>query len=45
MSNFVVPRNGQALLGLPETDVLKLINIIIDSIDTEVTEIRSVIQT
>ena len=29
---FVVPRNGQALLGMPYTAVLKIININIDSI-------------
>ena len=33
---IVVPGNGQALLGLMDTDVLKLININIDSIDYEV---------
>ena len=29
---FVVPRNGQALLGMPDTAALKIINIHIDSI-------------
>ena len=28
---FVVPRNGQALLGMPDTAALKIININIDS--------------
>ena len=29
---FVVPRNGQVLLGMPDTDALHIINISIDSI-------------
>ena len=29
---FVVPRNGQVLLGKPDTAALKIININIDSI-------------
>ena len=29
---FVVPRNGQVLLGMPDTDVLNIIKINIDSI-------------
>ena len=33
---FVVPGNGQALLGMQDIDVLNLINIYIDSIDAEV---------
>ena len=32
---FVVPRNGQALLGMPDTDVLNIIKINIDSIGAE----------
>ena len=32
---FVVPRNGQALLGMPDTDMLNIIKINIDSIGTE----------
>ena len=32
MCVFVVPRNGQALLGMPDTVALKIININIDSI-------------
>ena len=36
MSIFVVPGNGQALLGMPDTDVLNIININIDYIDVEV---------
>ena len=32
---FVVPRNRQALLGMPDTDVLNIIEIDIDSIGTE----------
>ena len=30
---FVVPRNGQALLGIPDTAALKIINVNIDSIE------------
>ena len=30
---FVVPRNGQALLGMPDTAALKIINVNIDSIE------------
>ena len=33
---FVVPGSGQALLSMPDTDVLNIININIDSIDAEV---------
>ena len=29
---FVVPENGQALLGMPDTAVLNIINLNIDSI-------------
>ena len=32
---FVVPSNGQALLGMPDTDMLYIININIDSVDAE----------
>ena len=32
---FVVPGNGQALLGMPDTDALQINNINIDSIDAE----------
>ena len=32
MCVFVVPRNGQVLLGMPDSEVLKIININIDSI-------------
>ena len=35
---FVVLGNGQALLGMPDTAALKLINIKIDSIDAEDTQ-------
>ena len=35
---FVVPGNGQALLGMPDTAALELINVNIDSIQAEVTE-------
>ena len=31
---FVVPRNGQVLLGMPDTAALKISNINIDSIQT-----------
>ena len=30
---FVVPRNGQALLGMPDTAALNIINVNIDSIE------------
>ena len=33
---FVVPGNGQALLGMPDTAVLNIININIDSIQAEI---------
>ena len=33
---FVVPGNAQALLGLPGTDMFRIININIDAIDAEV---------
>ena len=32
---FVVPRNGQALLGIPDTAALKITDINIDSIQAE----------
>ena len=32
---FAVPGNGQALLGMPDTDALQIININIDSIDAQ----------
>ena len=32
---FVVPGNGQALLGMLDTDAVQIININIDSIDAE----------
>ena len=32
---FVVPGSGQALLGMPDTDALQIININIDSIDAD----------
>ena len=35
---FVVPGNGQALLGMPDTAVLNIINVNIDSIETEGTQ-------
>ena len=38
---FVVPGNGQALLGMPDTAVLKLINVNIDSIQAEVAECKT----
>ena len=34
---FVVPRNGQALLGMPDIDVLNIIKVNIHSIGTEQT--------
>ena len=38
---FVVPRNDQALLGMPDTAALKLINIGIDSIQAEIAECKT----
>ena len=32
---FVVPRNGQVLLGMPDTDMFNRININIDSTGTK----------
>ena len=32
---FVVPGNGQVLLGMPDTAALKIININIDSLEAE----------
>ena len=37
---FVVPGNGQTLLGMPDTAALKLININIDSIQAEKAECK-----
>ena len=41
---FVVPRNGQALLGMPDTAALKLININIESIQVEMPECKTNIE-
>ena len=41
---FVVPGNGQALLGMPDTAALKLININIDSIQAEMAERKTNIE-
>ena len=38
---FVVPGNSQALLGMPDTAALKLINIYIDSIQAKVAEYKT----
>ena len=38
---FVVPGNGQALLGMPDTVVLNLINLNIDSIQTLTAECKT----
>ena len=38
---FVVPRNGQALLGMPDTAALKLISINIDFIQAEAAECKT----
>ena len=38
---FVVPGNGQALLGMPDTTALKIINLNIDSIQAEVAECKT----
>ena len=35
---FVVPRNGQVLLGMPDTAALNIINVNIDSIETACTQ-------
>ena len=39
--SFVVPGNGQALLGMPDTAALKLINVNVDSIEVEVAECKA----
>ena len=38
---LVVSRNGQALLGMPDTAALKLINLNIDSIQAEIVECKT----
>ena len=38
---FVVPVNGQALLGLPDTVALNIINLNIDSIQKEIRECKT----
>ena len=38
---FVVPGNGQALLGMPDTAALKIINLNIDSVQVEVVECKT----
>ena len=38
---FVVPGNGQALLGMPYTTVLNIMNINIDYIQAEITECKT----
>ena len=38
---FVVPRNGQVLLGIPDTAALKLIDINIDLIQAKVAECKT----
>ena len=35
---FVVPRNGQVLLGMPDTAALSIINVNIDSIEAAYTQ-------
>ena len=40
MCVFVVPGNGQALLGMPDTAALKIIKLSIDSIQVEVVECK-----
>ena len=42
--SFVVPGNGQALLGMPDTAALKLININIASIQVEIVECKANIE-
>ena len=44
MCIFCSPGNGQALLGMPETAALKLININTDSIQAEVLECKTNIE-
>ena len=41
MCVFVVPGNGQALLRMPDTAALKIINLNIDSIQAEVAECKT----
>ena len=41
---FIVPGNGQALLRMPDTAALKLININIDSIQVETVESKTNIE-
>ena len=41
MCVFVVPGNGQALLRMPDTAALKIINLNIDSIQVEVAECKT----
>ena len=38
---FVVPGNGQVLLGMPDIAALKLINISIDTIQVEMAEYKT----
>ena len=38
---FVVPGNGKVLLGMPDTEALKLINVNIDSIQVEAAECKT----
>ena len=38
---FVVPGNEQALLGMPDTTALNIINIYIDYIQAEITECKT----
>ena len=38
---FIVPGNGQVLLGMPDTAALKLINISIDSIQAKIVECKT----
>ena len=38
---FVVPGNGQALLGMPDMAVLNIINLNIDSIQKEIRECKT----
>ena len=38
---FVVPGNGQALLGMPDTVVLNIVNVNIDSIKKEIGECKT----
>ena len=41
MCFFVIPGNGQALLGMPDMAALNIINLNIDSVQAEVVECKT----